>query len=177
MDSEKNQLKCTKFAKNMKTKEVKLIQDLDGYFFEDLDNLVKFAKPKDVKLSESFSADFLSNTTFPNDWITGEGGFRWKGRSSSTGRVNYVNINWGSSIATCFLAEFTNLNNSYWAEPGYSLRLYKSNVAVVTIFIQCAFVEDEDTGSEPTVKDRSVSRIFADDIDKIEMWRTVKWRY
>jgi hypothetical protein len=160
----------------MKTKEVKLIQDLDGYIFEDLDNLVTLTQPKDVKFSENFSADFLGTSTFPNDWVTGEGGFRWKGRSSATGRVNYVNINWGSFVATCFLAEFTNLDNWYWAEPGYSLRLYKNKVAVATIFIQCAFVEDEDTGSEPTVRDRTVSRTFANDIDEIEMWRTVKWR-
>jgi hypothetical protein len=132
--------------------------------------------PEHVQASNSFSVDFLSEVTFPNDWDLGEGEFRWRGRSSYSGKVNYVNINWGSSLVICFLAEFTNLDNSDYAQSGYLLKLKKDGVEVAQIFIPCALVKDEDLGDEPTVIDRSMSRTFAGDINSISIQQHVRWK-
>ena len=114
---------------------------------------------------------------FDNDWNLGEGKFRWPGRDSRRGKRNQVKIDWGGHLATCFLAEFTNLNNDYWALPGYSISLYKNDVFQKEITIAVAKVKDEDFGDEPTVRYKTRSRGFSDDIDKVTVNRSVNWSY
>jgi len=152
------------------------------------DKPINFARIKLANFKQNISSASITiekNVTknkgiiyFDEDWDLGEGEFRWLGRDSRRGTRNKVEIDWGEfNIAYCYLAEFTNLDNNYWALPGYTISLYKNDVFQKDITIAVAKVKDEDFGDEPTVRYKTRDRSFSDDIDKVIISRTVSWSY
>lgn len=130
-----------------------------------------------VSDSQSFLDD-IGKIDFGDDWNLGEGEFRWRGRSSITGNPNSVTINWTTREVTWFLAEFTNLNNDYWAHPYYGVELFNGSKSLGKICFDTIAIPDEDLGDEPTDRDRRFGpRKIAPDVNRISAWQGVYWSY
>jgi hypothetical protein len=115
-------------------------------------------------------------------WNKGEGEFRWKGRSSSTGNANSVTLDVSRHEMWCYLAEFTNLDNEYWAHPYFVVRLYnRSGQSLGKICFDTVAIPDEDAGNEPTAQDvNSGSRprtVNAEAVDFVILEQGVWWSY
>ena len=128
------------------------------------------------KIIKSQGLYILGDVNLEEDWDLGEGEFRWKGRSSRTGLPNRVTIDWTKYELNWFLAEFTNLDNSYAALPRYVVDLFRNGNLLSTIYLDTQYVADEDLGNEPTINDKYYSsRKITDDIDQISVRRQVAW--
>lgn len=119
--------------------------------------------------------------TMADDWDLGEGEFRWKGRSSVTGNPNSVTLDTSAHQMTWYLAEFTNLDNEYWANPMYKVELFKYNGGPSLGFIcfDTVAIPDEDAGNEPTANDvRSRgSRSVTPEAGWFNVQQKVYWSY
>lgn len=114
----------------------------------------------------------------PETWSTGEGGFIWKGKSSLSGKTNFLRIDWSTRTFTGYVAQFTNLNNDYIAYPGYFFELYdrQGGTKLREHFMRVCAVADEDWHSPPhTVYDRSKSWTADVDFAYVVWWLQVGW--
>jgi hypothetical protein len=130
------------------------------------------------RVSEVVEGDDIGIIKIDTDWDTGEGGFRWKGRSSRSAEPNKITVNWTQRNVYSYLAEFTNLNNTYYAHPVFDIEYLDASGNVLSrTCLNTAEVNDEDAGNEPTVYDYrdGMSRNFSTDVQTIRLFRRRVW--
>jgi hypothetical protein len=137
----------------MASEYIRLAKEVPSPVFQDAKSLVLRKSESQIiheivetSTGSELEAVLLGTIVIDEDWDEGEGEFRWKGRSPRTGQPNQLIVNWSTHEISWYLAEFTNLNNDYWAHPSFVYQYEAGNKVLSRACFDTIAVPDEDIG-------------------------------